>query len=47
MIAVFDSNIVIDFLNGIAQARAELAQYKSAYISPITWIAAQVKAPQG
>jgi predicted nucleic acid-binding protein len=47
MIAVFDSNIVIDYLNGIEQARAELAQYKRAYISPITWIEAQVKAPQG
>jgi len=47
MIAVFDSNIVIDYLNGIAQARTELAQYKRAYISPITWIEAQVKAPQG
>jgi predicted nucleic acid-binding protein len=47
MIAVFDSNIVIDFLNGIEQARKELAQYKRAYISPITWIEAQVKAPEG
>ena len=47
MIAVFDSNIVIDFLNGIEQARLELAQYKRAYISPITWIEAQVKAPAG
>jgi predicted nucleic acid-binding protein len=47
MIAVFDSNIVIDFLNGIEQARKELAQYKTAYISPITWIEAQVKAPAG
>jgi predicted nucleic acid-binding protein len=47
MIAVFDSNIVIDFLNGIEQARTEIAQYKRAYISPITWIEAQVKAPEG
>jgi predicted nucleic acid-binding protein len=47
MIAVFDSNIVIDFLNGIEQARKELAQYKRAYISPITWIESQVKAPEG
>jgi predicted nucleic acid-binding protein len=47
VIAVFDSNIVIDFLNGIEQARAELAQYQQAYISPITWIEAQVKAPEG
>jgi predicted nucleic acid-binding protein len=47
MIAVFDSNIVIDFLNGLEPARAELAQYKKSYISPITWIEAQVKAPVG
>jgi predicted nucleic acid-binding protein len=47
MIAVFDSNIVIDFLNGIEQARTELAQYKKAYISPITWLEVQVKAPEG
>ena len=47
MSAVFDSNIVIDFLNGIELAHAELVQYKRAYISPITWIEAQVKAPQG
>lgn len=47
MIAVFDSNIVIDFLNGIEPARAELAMYQRAYISPITWVEAQVKAPEG
>ena len=47
MIALFDSNIVIDFLNGIPQAAAELAQYKQAYVSPITWVEAQVKAPPG
>ncbi len=44
MIALFDSNIVIDYLNGIPQAAAELAQYTQAYISPITWVEAQVKA---
>ncbi len=43
----FNSNIVIDWLNGIPQAAAELAQYKQAYISPITWVEAQVKAPPG
>jgi predicted nucleic acid-binding protein len=47
MIAVFDSNIVIDFLNGVEQSRLELAMYKKAYISPITWVEAQVKAPAG
>jgi predicted nucleic acid-binding protein len=47
MIALFDSNIVIDFLNGIPQAGTELAQYKQAFISPITWVEAQVNAPPG
>jgi predicted nucleic acid-binding protein len=47
MIALFDSTIVIDFLNGIEAARIELLQYRQAYISPITWIEAQVKAPDG
>jgi hypothetical protein len=47
MIALFDSNIVIDYLNGVPQAAVELAQYKQAYISPITWVEAQVKAPPG
>ena len=42
LIALFDSNIVIDYLNGI-----QLAQYKQAYISLITWVEAQVKAPPG
>jgi predicted nucleic acid-binding protein len=47
VIAVFDSNIVIDFLNGIEPARAEIVRYDRAYISPITWVEAQVKAPEG
>ena len=47
MIALFDSNIVIDYLSVIPQAAAELAQYKQAYINPITWVEAQVKAPPG
>ena len=43
MIALFDSNIGLDYLNGIPQAAAaELAQYKQAHISPITWVEAQV-----
>jgi predicted nucleic acid-binding protein len=47
MIAVFDTNIVIDFLNGLEPARIELAMYKKAYISPITWVEVQVHAPAG
>jgi hypothetical protein len=29
-VAVFDANIVIDYLNGIPQAATELAQYQQA-----------------
>lgn len=47
MKALFDSNIVIDFLNGIPQAATELSLYEERWISPITWIEAQVKAPAG
>jgi len=42
---LFDFNIVIDDLSGTPQAASKLAQYKQAYISPITWVEAQIKAP--
>lgn len=38
MRAVFDTNILIDYLNGLDQARGELALYDRPMISPITWI---------
>lgn len=38
MNAVFDTNVLIDNLNGVAAARAELARYESVTISVITWI---------
>ncbi len=38
MIAVFDTNIVIDALNGIAQADHEYSQYERVLISRITWM---------
>jgi predicted nucleic acid-binding protein len=34
---VLDTNILIDYLNGIAEARAELSRYKKATISAVTW----------
>ena len=46
-VALFHSNIVIDYVNGIPQAAAELAHYKQVYIGPITCVEAQVKAPLG
>jgi predicted nucleic acid-binding protein len=38
MIAVFDTNIVIDSLNGIAKADAEYARYDRVLISLVTWM---------
>lgn len=38
MKAVFDTNILIDYLNGIEAARDEIARYKIRQISIITYI---------
>jgi predicted nucleic acid-binding protein len=38
MKAVFDTNILIDYLNGVEAARSELAQYTTRRISIITFI---------
>lgn len=38
MNAVFDTNIVIDALNGLAQANAEYDRYEHVFISRITWM---------
>lgn len=38
MKALFDSNIVIDFLNGIKAAREEFDLYEGRAISMITWM---------
>lgn len=35
---LFDTNILIDFLNGIPQARDEMARYRERCISIITWM---------
>ena len=42
--ALFDTNIVIDYLNAVAQARDEFARYKDKAISIITWIEVMVGA---
>jgi len=42
MKALFDSNILIDYLNGIEAARAELALYTQPMISSITWMEVMV-----
>jgi predicted nucleic acid-binding protein len=36
--AVFDTNIVIDALNGVEQADAEYSRYERVLISRITWM---------
>ena len=38
MIAVFDTNIVIDALNGVPDADIEYKRYESVLISRITWM---------
>lgn len=40
--ALFDTNILIDYLNGIPEAKAELALYKDQAISIITWMEVQI-----
>lgn len=36
--ALFDTNILIDYLNGISAAKKELARYEYRAISTITWM---------
>jgi hypothetical protein len=38
MRAVFDSNILVDYLNGYAQAAEEFHRYSQALISQISWM---------
>jgi predicted nucleic acid-binding protein len=43
--ALFDTNILIDFLRGIPAARAELDRYDDRAISIITWMEVVIGAP--
>jgi predicted nucleic acid-binding protein len=36
--ALFDTNILVDYLNGIDKAKIELARYEERAISAITWM---------
>jgi predicted nucleic acid-binding protein len=47
MKAVFDTNILIDYLVGVEGARRELALYTRPLISVITWIEVMVGAREG
>ena len=42
--ALFDTNILIDYLNGVEQARTELDKYADKAISLITWMEVMVGA---
>jgi len=41
---LFDTNILIDYLNGVKQARTELERYSDKAISLITWMEVMVGA---
>jgi predicted nucleic acid-binding protein len=43
---LFDTNILIDFLNGVEEARAELANYDDPAISIISWMEVMVGASE-
>jgi predicted nucleic acid-binding protein len=42
--AVFDTNILIDYLNGVVEAKGELERYTNKQISIITWMEVMVGA---
>jgi hypothetical protein len=42
--ALFDTNILIDFLNGVADAREEIDRYEDGAISVVTWMEVMVGA---
>lgn len=42
MKALLDTNILIDYLNGVAAAKDEIARYEKALISTITWMEVMV-----
>jgi predicted nucleic acid-binding protein len=43
--ALFDTNILIDYLNAVPQARDELGRYETRSISVVTWMEVLVGAP--
>jgi predicted nucleic acid-binding protein len=43
--ALFDTNILIDYLNAVPQAREELGRYEEINISVISWMEVLVGAP--
>ena len=48
MKALFDTNILIDYLNGVEAARDELGRYDGVAISVVTWMEVMIGAdPEG
>jgi len=45
--ALFDTNILVDFLNAVPQAREEMARYDEKAISIITWMEVMIGADGG
>lgn len=45
MVGCFDSDVLIDYFDGIAAAAAELARYQDVRISRITWMEVLIGAP--
>lgn len=45
--ALFDTNILIDYLNAVPQSRAELSRYTEKSISLVTWMEVMAGAPAG
>ncbi|MFZ0218725.1 MAG: hypothetical protein WAL30_00750 [Candidatus Aquirickettsiella sp.] len=40
--ALFDTNILVDYLNAVSQARDELGRYQDKAISVVTWMEVMV-----
>ena len=38
MKALFDTNILVDYLNGVEAARTEIGRHKDRFISVVTWM---------
>jgi len=47
MNAVFDTNILIDYLNGSQKARRELDAFETAHISLVSWMEVLVGTEEG
>jgi predicted nucleic acid-binding protein len=45
--AVVDTNILVDYLNGVTKAREELDSYEDLYVSLITWMEILIGAAEG